>query len=103
MEINLKANPNANPPIGGAIFTKRNFETFATTWSFDTPWSRKKWTGRGNSGFSFRGTAQILNSYGLDGRWNELGAVQIVASESERCSPTDGMANLRCNLPGPEI
>ena len=78
MEINpRKANPNANPPIGGAIFTKRKFKDVRCHMEFQYPVEPgKSGEGRGNSGLFFQGyEAQILNSYGLDGRWNELGAL----------------------------
>jgi len=78
MEINpTKANPNANPPIGGAIFTKRKFKDVRYHMEFRYPVEPgKSGQGRGNSGLFFQGyEAQILNSYGLDGRWNELGAL----------------------------
>ena len=78
MEINpTKANWNADSPIGGAIFTKRKFKDVRYHMEFRYPVEPgKTGQGRGNSGLFFQGyEAQILNSYGLDGRWNELGAL----------------------------
>ncbi len=78
MEINPKAaNKDANPPIGGKIVTKRKFKDVRYHMEFRYPvepgLSGQK---RGNSGLFFQSyEAQILNSYGLDGLWNELGAL----------------------------
>lgn len=78
MEINpKKANPDADPAIGGDIFTKRKFKSVRYHMEFRYPVEPgKSGQGRGNSGLFFQGyEAQILNSYGLKGLWNELGAL----------------------------
>ena len=83
MEINpTKENPGAEPAIGGTIMTKRKFKDVRFHMEFRYPVEPgKSGQGRGNSGLFFQGTApdgyeaQILNSYGLDGLWNELGAL----------------------------
>jgi len=78
MEINpTAANKGANPPIGGGIRTKRKFKNVRYHMEFRYPVEPgKSGQGRGNSGLFFQGyEAQILNSYGLDGLWNELGAL----------------------------
>jgi len=78
MEINPRAaNKDANPPIGGGIKTKRKFKDVRYHMEFRYPVEPgKSGQGRGNSGLFFQGyEAQILNSYGLDGLWNELGAL----------------------------
>lgn len=78
MEINPKAaNKEADPPIGGLIRTKRKFKDVRYHMEFRYPVEPgKKGQGRGNSGLFFQGyEAQILNSYGLEGLWNELGAL----------------------------
>jgi len=78
MEINPRAaNKDADPPIGGGIRTKRKFKDVRFHMEFRYPVEPgKSGQGRGNSGLFFQGyEAQILNSYGLDGLWNELGAL----------------------------
>ena len=78
MEINpRKYNKDADPPIGGDIFTKRKFKSVRYHMEFRYPVEPgKTGQGRGNSGLFFQGyEAQILNSYGLKGLWNELGAL----------------------------
>ncbi|HCR30300.1 MAG TPA: hypothetical protein DIV79_09820 [Opitutae bacterium] len=83
MEINpTAANKDAEPPIGGTIITKRKFKDVRFHMEFRYPVEPgKSGQGRGNSGLFFQGVApngyevQILNSYGLDGLWNELGAL----------------------------
>lgn len=79
MEINpSRENEDADPPIGGAIFTKRKFKDVRAHLEFRYPVEPgKQGQGRGNSGFFFQGPyeVQILNSYGLQGLWNECGAL----------------------------
>lgn len=78
MEINPKGkNKGAEPPIGGDLFTKRKFESVRYHMEFRYPVEPgKSGQGRGNSGLFFQGyEAQVLNSYGLEGLWNELGGL----------------------------
>lgn len=78
MEINPKAkNKGSNPPIGGDLFTKRKFKNVRYHMEFRYPVEPgKSGQGRGNSGLFFQGyEAQVLNSYGLEGLWNELGGL----------------------------
>ncbi|MBT3480393.1 MAG: DUF1080 domain-containing protein [Opitutales bacterium] len=78
MEINPKAkNKGADPAIGGDLFTKRNFKSVRYHMEFRYPVEPgKSGQGRGNSGLFFQGyEAQLLNSYGLEGLWNELGGL----------------------------
>ncbi|OUW15411.1 MAG: hypothetical protein CBD18_09015 [Opitutales bacterium TMED158] len=78
MEINpRKENQGADPKIGGDIRTKRKFRAVRYHMEFRYPVEPgKSGQGRGNSGLFFHGyEAQILNSYGLTGLWNELGAL----------------------------
>lgn len=79
MEINPKAkNRGAKPAIGGPIRTKQTFKDCTFHMEFRYPVEAgKSGQGRGNSGLFFQSDfeVQILNSYGLDGNWNELGAL----------------------------
>lgn len=64
--------------IGGDIQTKQKFGDCKIHLEFRYPVEPgKAGQGRGNSGFFFQGDyeVQILNSYGLEGRWNECGAL----------------------------
>ena len=64
--------------IGGDIETKRKFGDCKVHLEFRYPVEPgKSGQGRGNSGFFFQNDyeVQILNSYGLEGRWNECGAL----------------------------
>ncbi len=77
-EINPKsANKDADPVIGGGIRTKRTFKDVRYHMEFRYPVEPgKSGQGRGNSGLFFQGyEVQVLNSYGLEGLWNELGAL----------------------------
>lgn len=78
VEINPKKyHKDADPPIGGSIETKRAFGAVRYHMEFRYPVEPgKSGQGRGNSGLFFHGyEAQILNSYGLEGLWNELGGL----------------------------
>lgn len=78
MEINPKAaNKGSNPAIGGEIQTKRKFKDVRYHMEFRYPVEPgKSGQGRGNSGLFFQGyECQVLNSYGLEGLWNELGSL----------------------------
>jgi len=64
--------------IGGDIQTKRKFGDCKVHLEFRYPVEPGKSSqGRGNSGFFFQNDyeVQVLNSYGLEGRWNECGAL----------------------------
>ena len=68
----------ATPKIGGLIQSKRKFKDVIFHMEFRYPVEPgKSGQGRGNSGLFFQGEyeAQILNSYALNGKWNELGAL----------------------------
>ncbi len=82
MEINPEAaNRKAVPAVGGPIHTKKVFADCRLHLEFRYPVEPgKTGQGRGNSGVFFQGReggyeAQILNSYGLAGNWNELGSL----------------------------
>ncbi len=78
MEINPKArNKGSDPAIGGDLLTKRKFKDVRYHMEFRYPVEPgKSGQGRGNSGLFFQGyEAQVLNSYGLEGLWNELGGL----------------------------
>lgn len=79
MEINPRsANRGAEPAIGGPIRTKREFADCRLHIEFRYPVEPgKSGQGRGNSGVFLQGAyeAQVLNSYGLAGNWNELGSL----------------------------
>lgn len=79
MEINPKsANRGVEPAVGGPIHTKRAFGDCILHLEFRYPVEPgKSGQGRGNSGvfLHWGGEAQILNSYGLAGNWNELGSL----------------------------
>lgn len=64
--------------IGGEIQTKKSFGDCKVHLEFRYPVEPgKAGQGRGNSGFFFQGDyeVQVLNSYGLQGWWNECGAL----------------------------
>jgi len=64
--------------LGGDIRTKENFKDYKVHAEFRYPVEPgKAGQGRGNSGFFLQGKyeIQILNSYGLQGWWNECGAM----------------------------
>jgi hypothetical protein len=79
MEINPRsANQGVEPAIGGQIRTKREFADCHLHIEFRYPVEPgKTGQGRGNSGVFLQGAyeAQLLNSYGLAGNWNELGSL----------------------------
>lgn len=79
MEVRSAANPEERKQgIGGDIQTKQKFGDCKIHLEFRYPVEPgKAGQGRGNSGFFFQGDyeVQILNSYGLEGRWNECGAL----------------------------
>jgi Domain of Unknown Function (DUF1080) len=79
MEVrSARSNEERQSGIGGDIETKRKFGDCRIHLEFRYPVEPgKQGQGRGNSGFFFQGDyeVQILNSYGLDGRWNECGAL----------------------------
>lgn len=79
MEVNSALwSDNRKKKIGGDIQTKQKFGNCEIHLEFRYPVEDgKEGQGRGNSGFFFQRDyeVQILNSYGLDGRWNECGAL----------------------------
>lgn len=79
MEIEPTAeNKGADPKIGGGIRTVRKFKDVKFHMEFRYPVEPdRSGQGRGNSGLFFQGEyeAQVLNSYGLEGFWNQLGAL----------------------------
>ncbi|MBK1877466.1 3-keto-disaccharide hydrolase [Pelagicoccus mobilis] len=78
MEVNSRfKNKSSTPPIGGDIYTKQSFKDLRFHMEFRYPVEpEQQGQLRGNSGLFFQGyEVQILNSYGLDGLWNELGAL----------------------------
>lgn len=79
MEVrSARSNEERQQGIGGDIETKRKFGDCRIHLEFRYPVEPgKQGQGRGNSGFFFQGDyeVQILNSYGLEGRWNECGAL----------------------------
>jgi hypothetical protein len=83
MEIrNARSEENRKNNIGGDIQTKQSFGDLRCHMEFRYPVEPgKDGQGRGNSGLFFQGgyEVQILNSYGLDGLWNECGALYKLA------------------------
>jgi hypothetical protein len=79
MEIrSARSDEDRKQGIGGDIMTKKNFGDCKIHLEFRYPVEPgKAGQGRGNSGFFFQKDyeVQILNSYGLDGNWNECGAL----------------------------
>lgn len=79
MEVRSPQNPEERQNgIGGDIQTKRNFGDCRVHLEFRYPVeSGKSGQNRGNSGLFFQGEyeVQILNSYALQGWWNECGAL----------------------------
>ncbi len=79
MEVrSAKSNQDRQNGIGGDIQTKQNFGDCRVHLEFRYPVEPgKSGQGRGNSGFFFQGDyeVQILNSYALQGWWNECGAL----------------------------
>ncbi len=79
MEIEPRAeNRGAEPAVGGDIRTRQGFRDVRLHLEFRYPVEPgRRGQARGNSGLFFQGAyeLQILNSYGLDGNWNELGAL----------------------------
>ncbi|MEY3894865.1 MAG: hypothetical protein RLZZ214_384, partial [Verrucomicrobiota bacterium] len=78
MEVRSPQNPEERQSgIGGDIQTKRNFGDCRVHLEFRYPVEAgKSGQNRGNSGLFFQGEyeVQILNSYALQGWWNECGA-----------------------------
>ena len=79
MEVRSARTPeDRKQNIGGEIQTKKSFGDCKVHLEFRYPVEPGKGgQGRGNSGFFFQGDyeVQILNSYGLQGWWNECGAL----------------------------
>lgn len=79
MEVrSAKSDEDRKNQIGGDIETKRKFGDCRIHLEFRYPVEPgRSGQGRGNSGFFFQRDyeVQVLNSYGLDGRWNECGAL----------------------------
>ena len=79
MEVRSVRSPeDRENKIGGDIQTKENFGDCQVHIEFRYPVEPgKAGQGRGNSGFFLQGNyeVQVLNSYGLQGLWNECGAL----------------------------
>jgi hypothetical protein len=79
MEVrSAQNNQEGQQGIGGDIQTKQNFGDCKVHLEFRYPVEPgKSGQGRGNSGFFLQGDyeVQVLNSYGLQGWWNECGAL----------------------------
>ena len=79
MEVrSARSNEERQQGIGGDIRTKKDFADCRVHLEFRYPVEPgRAGQGRGNSGFFLQGSyeVQILNSYGLDGLWNECGAL----------------------------
>lgn len=79
MEVrSARSDEDRKNQIGGDIETKRSFGDCRIHLEFRYPVEPgKSGQGRGNSGFFFQRDyeVQVLNSYGLEGRWNECGAL----------------------------
>ncbi len=82
----MQANPDA-----GTLKTKREFNDIKLHLEFRTPLlPDARGQARGNSGVKIKGKyeAQILDSYGLHGYWNECGALyKISAPHVNMCAP----------------
>lgn len=97
MEINPSAaHKDAKPPVGGPINTKETFKDVRYHMEFRYPVEPgKSGQGRGNSGLFFQGNdvayafeVQILNSYGLEGYWNECGGLyRMIAPKVNAARP----------------
>jgi hypothetical protein len=97
MEINPSAaHKKAKPPVGGAIMTKDTYKDVRYHMEFRYPVEPgKHGQGRGNSGLFFQGNdvayafeVQVLNSYGLEGYWNECGGLyRMVAPKVNAARP----------------
>ena len=90
------ANDNGGPRIGGTIVSKQSFKDVRLHMEFRYPVEPgKKGQGRGNSGLFFQSgkgetvyEVQILNSYGLEGYWNECGALyRLIAPKVNSARP----------------
>lgn len=83
MEVRSAANEDERArKIGGDIFTKRKFGDCRVHLEFRYPVEPgKAGQGRGNSGFFMQDCyeVQVLNSFGLQGLWNECGALYKTA------------------------
>jgi len=80
MEVSKRDN-EAEPPVGGDIITRENYTDVFLHVEFRYPVEpERRGTDRGNSGVFLQNTyeVQILNSYGLEGLWNEGGALYKV-------------------------
>ncbi len=85
-------NDNGEPRVGGTIVSKQSFKDVRFHMEFRYPVEPgKKGQGRGNSGLFFQGSTyevQILNSYGLEGYWNECGALyRLIAPKVNAARP----------------
>lgn len=97
MEVNpSKYHRNAKPPVGGPIMTKATFKDVRYHMEFRYPVEPGLvGQARGNSGLFFQGSdtamafeVQILNSYGLEGYWNECGALyRMIAPKVNAARP----------------
>lgn len=83
MEVRSPANDDEKArKIGGDIVTKRKFGSCRVHLEFRYPVEPgKAGQGRGNSGFFLQDCyeVQVLNSYGMQGLWNECGALYKTA------------------------
>ena len=83
MEVrSAKSEEDRKNKIGGDIETRQSFGDCRVHLEFRYPVEPgKQGQGRGNSGFFFQRSyeVQVLNSYGLNGLWNECGALYKLA------------------------
>jgi hypothetical protein len=78
MEVRVRSDGEKKKGIGGNIRTREKFGDCRVHLEFRYPVEPgKAGQARGNSGFFLQGEyeLQVLNSYGLEGRWNECGAL----------------------------
>ncbi len=97
MEVTRGApNDKGVPRVGGTIVSRQSFKDLRLHMEFRYPVEPgKKGQGRGNSGLFFQGgnaetayEVQILNSYGLEGYWNECGALyRLIAPKVNAARP----------------
>ncbi len=83
MEVrSARSQEDRNNRIGGDIITKRKFRDCRVHLEFRYPVEPgKTGQGRGNSGFFLQDCyeVQVLNTYGLEGLWNQCGALYKTA------------------------